>query len=205
MSVLLNRRLLLSLAAVAFAATAAAGLLGLDRALEPGANVAPALAGQALALMDLVFLKEISNFLLGFLLLLVAGALMITRRMRPVAWPLLYLGLVQFISTTVADLSKPVFGRLRPFEAAAGDVWFVGANSFPSGHTAFYAGLFFPLIFLLPRAALLWVLLPLFVAVLRVLQHDHYLGDVAASLALAAALAAALSPLATRGRRAATG
>ena len=205
MSVLQNHRLLLSIAAVAFAATAAAGLLGLDSVLTPGANLAPALSSSALALMDIIFLKEISNFLLGFLILLAAGALLITCRTRPIGWPLLYLGLVQFISTTAADLAKPVFGRLRPFEASEGDIWFVGANSFPSGHTAFYAGIFFPLIFLLPRAALLWVLVPLLVAALRVLQHDHYLSDVAASLALAAALAAALSPLVMRGRRAAAG
>jgi undecaprenyl-diphosphatase len=205
MSVLQNHRLLLSIAAVAFAATAAAGLLGLDSVLTPGANLAPALPSSALALMDIIFLKEISSFLLGFLILLAAGALLITRRTRPIGWPPLYLGLVQFISTTAADLAKPVFGRLRPFEASAGDIWFVGANSFPSGHTAFYAGIFFPLIFLLPRAALLWVLVPLLVAALRILQHDHYPSDVAASLALAAALAAALSPLVMRGRRAAAG
>jgi membrane-associated phospholipid phosphatase len=193
------------MAAAAFGTAVAAGLLGLDRALQPEANVAPAFAAEALALLDLVFLKEISNFLLGFLLLMVAGALLISSRMRAIGWPLLYLALVQFISTAVADLAKPIFGRLRPFEASAGDVWFVGANSFPSGHTAFYAGLFFPLIFLLPRATLLWVLLPLFVAGLRVLQHDHYLSDVAVSLALAAALAAALSPLLNRGRHVSTG
>ena len=197
----LNRRLSLWLAAATFAAVAAAGLLGLDALLRPAANVAPAFAAQTLAAMDLLFLKEISNFLLGFLLLLAAGGLMIAPRMRRIGWPLFYLALVQFISTTVADLAKPIFGRLRPFEASAGDVWFAGANSFPSGHTAFYAGFFFPLIFLVPRGALLWVLAPLFVAVLRVLQHDHYVSDVFASLALAAALAASLSPLAVRGRR----
>jgi membrane-associated phospholipid phosphatase len=201
----LSKRSALFLIAAASTALAAAGFLGLDGALTPRGEAAPAAAGRVLALLDLLALKEISNFLLGFMLLVAAGTLLAGRRTHRTGWSLLYLGLVQFVATTIADLAKPVFGRLRPFEASAGDVWFVGANSFPSGHTAFYAGLFFPLIFLLPRAAWLWVLLPLFVAALRVLQHDHYLSDVAASLALAAALAAALSPLVRRGRPAATG
>jgi membrane-associated phospholipid phosphatase len=111
---------------------------------------------------------------------------------------------VQFATTVVADLSKPPFGRLRPHEAmelpALQDTWFVGANSFPSGHTAFYAGLFFPLVLIFPRWLLLWLLPPFFIAVARVVEHDHYLSDVAASLTVAALLAVGFSRLRRHGR-----
>ena len=62
------------------------------------------------------------------------------------------------------------------------------STSFPSGHVAFYAGLFLPLMMLAPRLSPLWAIPPAFVAVARVLDHDHYVSDVTASLALAAAL-----------------
>ncbi|HYE26753.1 MAG TPA: phosphatase PAP2 family protein [Allosphingosinicella sp.] len=193
------------LAAALFALLAAAGAFGLD------ATVARWTAGGAdgsfwdigTRWLDLLTLKEISNFLLGALLLLAAAGLLAVSRTRTLGWPLLYLGLVQSVSTVAADLSKPQLGRLRPFEAAApggADTWFVGANSFPSGHVAFYAGLFLPLTVLVPRWTAAWLLPPLFIAAARMLENDHYLSDVAASLALAAALAAALAPLAHRAR-----
>lgn len=142
--------------------------------------------------LDIFAFKEISNFLLGFLLLVTGGLLLLPRSMRSIGWTLVYVGAVQFASTVIADLSKPQMGRLRPLESVAdaggADIWFVGGNSFPSGHVAFYAGLFFPLMMLAPRWSFLWAIPPLFVAAARVLEHDHYVGDVTASLALAAAL-----------------
>ncbi|HEX8262247.1 MAG TPA: phosphatase PAP2 family protein [Allosphingosinicella sp.] len=188
-----------------FVLLAAGGLIGLDRtiALWTAGGARGSIWDQGTRVLDLLTLKDLSNFLLGALLLASAAALIALRRTRRIGWPVLYLALVQALATVAADLSKPPFGRLRPFEAeAAGNIdsWFVGANSFPSGHVAFYAGLFFPLAVLLPRWAALWMLPPLFVAVARVIENDHYLSDVAASLALASALAAALSPLARRGR-----
>jgi len=142
--------------------------------------------------LDIFVFKEISNFLLGFLLLVAGGLLLFPKSMRSIGWTLVYVGAVQFASTVIADLSKPQMGRLRPFESIANaggaDVWFVGANSFPSGHVAFYAGLFLPLMMLAPRWSLLWAIPPAFIAAARVLDHDHYVSDVTASLALAAAL-----------------
>lgn len=198
---------MLWLAAALLALLAAAGLAGLDGAVAraTAGGAAGSLWDRGTRLLDLVTLKEISNFLPGALLLAAAALLLALRRTRAFGWPLFYLALVQAVATVTADLAKPQLGRLRPFEAAAApgaaDTWFVGANSFPSGHVAFYAGLFLPLIVLVPRWALLWALPPLFVAAARVLENDHYLSDVAASLALAAALAAALAPLARRGGR----
>ena len=195
-------RILWGVAALS-ALVGAAGLAGLDQ------MVARALAGTPAAfwngtvdLLELVTLKKISTFLLGALLILAAGLLLAIRPLRRAGRQLLYLGLVQFLATTIADLSKPQLGRLRPWEAAqagGADSWFVGANSFPSGHAAFFAGLFLPLIVLVPRLAPLWLVPPLFVAAARVAVSDHYLSDVAFAIALAAALAAALAPVARRG------
>lgn len=193
---------------LAFALVAVAGLFGLDAVVAQwtaGLSDGGTLWDWGTALLDLIALKEISTFLLGALLIVAAGLLLVIRAMRGPGWLLLYVGLVQFATTTVADLSKPQFGRLRPYEAMAGpggmDSWFVGANSFPSGHTAFYAGLFFPLMLLFPRWAPLLAIAPLFIAAARVLEHDHYLSDVSVSLALAAALTAAFSAIARKGHR----
>ena len=195
----------IALAAILFVALALAGVAGLD-SLAARWSVAP--AGETSAwdrgtdLLDLLALKPISNFLLGFLLLVAAGAMLAVRRTRRWGWPLLYVGAVQFAATVIADLAKPIFGRLRPFEAAAtggSDTWLVGANSFPSGHAAFYAGLFLPLMLLYPRFAALLVIPPGFIAFARVQGGDHYPSDVFSSLALAAALAVALLFIARRG------
>ena len=189
---------------------AAGGLFGLDSEVAGWTAGLPdngTIWDRGTALLDLVALKNLSTFLLGFILLLAAGLLLALRRTRPIGWILLYVGSVQFLSTVAADLSKPRFGRLRPFEAAqqGADTWFVGANSFPSGHEAFYAGLFLPLMLVFPRAAPLLALPPLFVAAARVAEHDHYLSDVSVSIALAALLAIALRPLFARSEAAASG
>jgi membrane-associated phospholipid phosphatase len=184
-------------AALFFGLVAGAGILVLDGPIADwSARQEPAVWNRGTAILDLLVLKEVSNFLLGPILMLAAG-LLIVFRSRALGWPLLYVGAVQFSSTVIADLAKPQIGRLRPHEvlAGAGDIdnWFVGANSFPSGHAAFYAGLFFPLMLLFPRWSLLLVLPPAFVAAARVVSHDHYLSDVAASLALAALMTIAFS------------
>jgi membrane-associated phospholipid phosphatase len=174
--------------ALLFGLVAMAGIMVLDEPIADwSAQPDPAIWNDGTTFLDLLALKEISNFLLGPILMLAAG-LLIAFRSRALGWPLLFVGAVQFSSTVVADLAKPQIGRLRPSEvlAGAGDTWFVGANSFPSGHAAFYAGLFFPLMLLFPRWSPLLVLPPLFVAAARVVSHDHYLSDVAASLALTA-------------------
>jgi len=190
-------------AALFFAVLAAAGLVALDPmvagSLTPAAP--DSFWGRGVTLLDTLALREIGDYLLGFALLLAGLLLIVLRSTRSIGFPLLYVGLVQLLAYAAADLSKPWFGRVRPSEAlSGGDVWFAGANSFPSGHTAFYAGLFFPLILLFPRLSPLWAVPPLFVAAARVMEQDHYLSDVGASLALAAAFAALLAFVAEKGR-----
>ncbi len=182
--------------AILAAVVTIAGLLGLDHRVaswSDSAQPGEEWLSNGTSVLDLLALKDISNFLLGSLLLIAGAILLALRRARQLGRPLLYLASVQFVATLIADLSKPPFGRLRPYEAMAdgriGDTWFVGANSFPSGHAAFYAGLFFPLVQILPRWTLMWLLPPLFISIARVVQHDHYVSDVTTSIALAALLA----------------
>ena len=200
-----NRRAVTAMWTIAlfFALLSAAGLAGLDQIVLRSAPAAGAdsIWGRGVGLLDQAALRQVGDFLVGAVLILAGLLLLPLRTTRPTGFLVLYVGLVQLLAYAAADLSKPWFGRVRPSEAlAGGDVWFAGANSFPSGHTAFYAGLFFPLILLFPRLSPLWMLPPLFVAAARVLEHGHYLSDVSASLAIAAGLAALLAFIAERGR-----
>jgi membrane-associated phospholipid phosphatase len=186
-------------AALAFALIAAAGLLGLDGAVVRWTAALPdddTLWDRGTALLDLVTLKGLSTYLLGMILLAAAGLLLAMRRTRAAGWLVFYVGAVQLVTATVAERAKPPFGRLRPFQAGGIDTWYAGSDSFPSGHAASYAGLFFPLMLLVPRLTPLWAIPTLFIALARIFDHVHYLSDVSASLALAAGLTAAFAPIA---------
>jgi membrane-associated phospholipid phosphatase len=190
-------------AALAFASLAVAGLLWLDRPLARWSAAAPAQYwGRGTDLLDLVTFHRMSDFLIGGVLIILGAGFACLRSMRHAGWPILYVGAVQLAATLAADLAKPQFGRLRPLQAMASpggaDIWFAGANSFPSGHVAIYAGLFVPLMLILPRWAPLWALPVLFIAAARIAVHAHYLSDVAASLALVCALAAGFSFIARK-------
>lgn len=178
-----------------------AGLAGVDAKVAAAVG-SPAALDQFVTLLELVTLKTLSEFILPLALIAGGGAAWLVGR-KPFGRATLYVGLVQLIAYLAADLSKPQFGRLRPFEAAAAggtDVWFVGANSFPSGHVAYFAGLIVPIVMLWPRAWPL-LLIPLLVAAQRVLSTDHYLSDAAASAVMAVLLAWAFRPVATGLRR----
>jgi len=187
----------------------AGGLLGAD-ALFAQADLADGGAGrtlnQAVTLLDLAAGKEITNFLLGTMLILAALAWNALKRRRSWSGGLFYIGIVQLATTALADFAKPPFGRLRPFQAFArgewADGWFMGPDygSFPSGHAAFYAGLCLPLALLFPRWAAALLAVPLLVGAERVLSNDHYVSDVGASFLLAAAVTAGLWRLIGQGR-----
>ena len=133
---------------LAFALVAAAGLLGLDAVVVRWTAALPddnTLWDRGTALLDLVTMKGLSTYLLGTILLAVAGLLLALRRTRAAGWLVLYVGAVQLVTATVAERAKPPFGRLRPFQAGGIDTWYAGSDSFPSGHAATYAGLFLPL------------------------------------------------------------
>jgi membrane-associated phospholipid phosphatase len=180
----------------------ATGMAGLDgivvRALAPG-GIDIGWLDRFVNAADWVAGKGISSFLLGPVLILLGLALNLPRKRRPLSGVWLYVGAAQFIATCIGDFSKPLFGRLRPFQALEGgvwrDQWFMGADygSFPSGHAAFYFGLFVPIAIVAPRWGVPLLILPTLIGLERIVSLDHYPSDVAASVAAAALLAWLLS------------
>lgn len=178
-----------------------AGLGGLDMAIARSLGPEADVLGPFVDVLDGVTLKQFSGFILGAII--IVASLIGTRvaSLRQRAWLTFYIGIVQFSATTVCDLSKPLFGRLRPYEMLAeggADRWFVGANSFPSGHAGFYAGVVFPIVALWPKTSWPLLGLPLLVAIQRVTSLDHYLSDVSASIAAVALLTMAFRRVAKR-------
>lgn len=186
-----------------------AGLAGMDRWLagtDLTSRGVDRIWGGALALLDLASGKEIAAFLLGAVL--IVAALVRNGFRRRLLWSgrMFYVGSAQLLCTAIADFAKPAFGRLRPFQALADgagpDRWFMGPDygSFPSGHAAFYAGLFLPLALLFPGWAVPLLTIPLLVGAERIVSHDHYASDVGASFLLAAIVAGGLWKLLAPGR-----
>jgi membrane-associated phospholipid phosphatase len=106
---------------------------------------------------------------------------------------LAFLGSTHLVCRVTAGVLKEVFHRLRPFEVIQAGNWdwnFFGShgNAFPSGHSAHFWGLFFPLAFLFPRYRFLFAIAPVFITVARVGVNDHWCSDVLASAAGLAAL-----------------
>jgi membrane-associated phospholipid phosphatase len=155
---------------------------------------------QGTALLDLVTGKEISKFLLGGVLLFAGVALSAQSRTRATGRLVLYVANVQLFATLLTGVLKNVFGRLRPYEVLANGhwdaTWFVDGSAFPSGHAGFYFGLFLPLAWRFPRWRWPLLVVPWFIAVARIVGNDHYVADVAASIAIVAVLAWALLPIA---------
>jgi membrane-associated phospholipid phosphatase len=186
---------------IAGAVLALSGLLGLDQVVAAGLQGSAyedlAFFRAGTTLLDTVTAKDASKFLLGLVLVAGAGALFIPARTRALARGALFVGVVQLLSTLLAGVSKNLFGRLRPFEVfQSGDLshaWFVGGNSFPSGHAAFYFGLFLPLALLFPRWRWPLMFIPWFIAIARIDANHHFMSDVGVSIVMAAALVLALS------------
>ena len=133
----------------------------------------------------------IGRYFLSWVLLGAAALLFIARSTRAAAWMFLFVACTQLVTRVTAGVFKNVFDRLRPFEVIAAGDWdwkFFGGygSSFPSGHSAHFWGLFFPLIFLFPRFRLPFLIIPVFISIARIGVNDHWCSDVIASAALAA-------------------
>jgi len=133
----------------------------------------------------------IARYFLAYLLLGGAALLFIAKSTRPAAWMLLFIGSTHVVTRLVAGVLKNVFHRLRPFEVIQTGNWdwkFFGdqGSSFPSGHSAHFWGLFFPLLFLFPRYRLPLLIVPVFISIARIGVNDHWCSDVIASAGLAA-------------------
>lgn len=191
----MNRRLPAWVAAV-FALLAAVGLLGLDRPLAEWVRRSGVERARVfewgLAAHDFVSGMHVWYWL-ACCVALAIGIIGIAMH-RSGWWPRAFVaaGIVQLLTLQTMILGKAHFGRLRPrqvFESGNWThVWFVGADSFPSGHSAFYFGLCLPLAAACPirwlRALLLAI--PIFVVLARIDLAAHFLSDIATSAVIAA-------------------
>ncbi|OGT80763.1 MAG: hypothetical protein A3H91_07875 [Gammaproteobacteria bacterium RIFCSPLOWO2_02_FULL_61_13] len=143
-----------------------------------------------MALLDTLTGIHIHIMLPGLVLTVIGGALWIPIRMRRHGAALLFVGATQVLSMLICGMGKDLFNRVRPHELLdSGNwdrIWFASGGSFPSGHAAFYFGLFLPLVYLFPRWRWLLLTAPFFIAAARVNANMHFLSDVTASMTLAA-------------------
>ena len=97
---------------------------------------------------------------------------------------------------------KGVLERVRPFEYLAdpqlADFFVAGHDSFPSGHTAVYMGLLIPPALMFKRWRWPLIVIASLLALARVIEGDHYLGDVIGSAFIALLFAVAATSLVSR-------
>ncbi len=132
----------------------------------------------------------LGQFLLGGIFILLGAVWLAMRRASYAARVLIFAGAVQWITIESAWQIKEIFGRMRPFQLIEKNdwshIWFMGSNSFPSGHNAFFWGIFLPLIYAFPKWRIPLLIVPVFIGLARVDENYHFLSDVLASVALAA-------------------
>ena len=191
----MNRRQLLYSVLVALVLT----LLGMFFFDQPVAAFVQRVGGrQSVVLQEGTHWLEIAfgltlqqRYFLTYVLLGLAALLFVSKASRSIAWILLFVGTAQAVTRLTASVLKGVFERLRPFEVIQTGNWdwkfFSGhGNSFPSGHSAFFWGLFFPLAFVFRRYRLPLLIIPVFISIARPGVNDHWCSDVIASAGLAA-------------------
>ena len=150
-----------------------------------------ALLQNGTSLLEVLFGFTVAKYALTCALLAAAAIFFAWKSTRAAAWMILFVACTQVVARVTAGTLKNVFERLRPFEVIQAGNWdwkFFGehGSAFPSGHAAFFWGLFFPLAYLFPRFRIPLAIIPLFIAVARVGVNDHWCSDVLASIAIAA-------------------
>ena len=132
----------------------------------------------------------LGQLLLGTIFIALGLVLALARRLRPLARALVFAGAVQLATIEAAWWIKDFFGRLRPHQLIERNdwshIWFAGGNSFPSGHNAFFWGLFLPLAYLYPKYRIPLLIIPVVIAFARIDENYHFLSDVLGGIALAA-------------------
>ena len=135
---------------------------------------------------------SLGQLVVGALFIAVGVLWTIARRSNHAARALIFAGVVQLSTIEATWLIKAYFGRLRPIQLLASNgwdhIWFVGGDSFPSGHNAFFWGLLLPLSYLYPKWRFPLLIIPVFIAFARVDESYHFLSDVLTSIALAAVI-----------------
>lgn len=183
-----------------------AGIGGMDRELAEWIRDS-GLEGESTVvtirqLLDGIMGLTTSIYIPGAPLAVTGMALLAWRSRRRLGCNFLFIGAVQIAALLVGAWCKDLFGRLRPYEVLQSGAWeatwFAGGTSFPSGHAAYYFGLFLPLVYLAPRQCRLLLVFPVFVAASRIVENMHFLSDVVASIVLVLLLTAGASRLVER-------
>jgi membrane-associated phospholipid phosphatase len=132
----------------------------------------------------------LGQFMLGALFITLGLVLTLVRHMSFHGRALLFAGVVQIATLESTWWIKDLFGRLRPHQLIERNdwnhIWFAGGNSFPSGHNAFFWGLFLPLVYMYPKYRIPLLIIPVFIAFARIDENYHFLSDVLGGIALAA-------------------
>lgn len=190
----MNRRQLLYSALIAVVLT----LLGIFFFDQPIAAFVQRVGGRQSVILqegthwlEIVTGQPIARYFLTYVLLGLGALLFISKASRSIAWILLFVGTAQVVTRLTTGVLKNVFERLRPFQVIEAGNWdwkfFSGHGSaFPSGHSAFFWGLFFPLAYLFPRCRFPLLIVPIFISIARPGVNDHWCSDVIASAGLAA-------------------
>jgi membrane-associated phospholipid phosphatase len=190
----------LALTALACALLASVSIVGFDRQIAEAVHASAAASAavfvegtralDAVSGRSLLRSHALSAVLLGGIQFALGVLTWLFNRGSYLARALIFTGGVQLATIASAWALKNVFGRLRPYELFAhadwSHAWFAGGNSFPSGHNAFFWGLFMPLMYLFPRYRFALLLVPVFIALARIDVSMHFASDVLASIALAA-------------------
>lgn len=131
----------------------------------------------------------ISKYLVGIIVLCVGFILLTKDRNSQRANIFFFIGSALVLSRLAAGLLKNVFDRSRPYvfvnDNSVNDFFYTGGSSFPSGHAAHFFGLFLPLIVLFPRYKWALLIIPVFVAIQRVIANDHYISDILGGVLIA--------------------
>jgi membrane-associated phospholipid phosphatase len=132
----------------------------------------------------------LGQLMLGVALIALGLILALAHSISFHARALVFAGAVQIATIEAAWWAKDWFGRLRPHQLIERNdwthIWFAGGSSFPSGHNAFFWGLFLPLAYLYPKYRLPLLIIPVFIAFARIDENYHFLSDVLGGIALAA-------------------
>jgi membrane-associated phospholipid phosphatase len=132
----------------------------------------------------------LGQLMLGAIFIALGLVLALARSISQHARALVFAGAVQIATIEAAWWIKDFFGRLRPHQLIERNdwshIWFAGGNSFPSGHNAFFWGLFLPLAYLYPKWRIPLLIIPVFIAFARIDENYHFLSDVLGGIALAA-------------------
>jgi membrane-associated phospholipid phosphatase len=131
----------------------------------------------------------ISKYLVAGILLMLGIFVWINDKNRLRANIFLFVGLTHLSSRLCTGILKNVFHRSRPHDYLAdnsiGDFFVQNGSSFPSGHVAHFFSLFLPFIILFPKYKWSLLVIPVFVALQRIISMDHYTGDTLAAILIA--------------------